>query len=80
MGMQSNASMTRWLFESWISDFIKCLRKGLGLDLTNRHVLILDRHNSHIILEVVKISIELDLDIVFLPLHISHTLQPLNIV
>ena len=27
MDMQSNAWMTKWLFESWISHFIQCLRK-----------------------------------------------------
>ena len=28
MGMQPNAWMTRWLFESWISHFLECLKKG----------------------------------------------------
>ena len=35
MGMQPNAWMTKWLFESWISHFIQCLKKGPGLDLQN---------------------------------------------
>ena len=30
MGMQPNAWMTRWLFESWISHFIECLKRGPG--------------------------------------------------
>ena len=79
MGMQPNAWMTRWLFESWISHFIECLKRGPGVDLTNRHLLILDRHNSHVTLEVVKIFMELGLDIVSLPSHTSHALQPLDI-
>ena len=79
MGMQPNAWMTRWLFESWISHFIECLKRGPGVDLTNRHLLILDGHNSHVTLEVVKISMESGLDIVSLPSHISHALQPLDI-
>ena len=54
MGMQPNAWMTKWLFESWISHFITCLRKGPGVDLTNRHLLILDGHNSHVMFEVVR--------------------------
>lgn len=29
MGMQPNAWMTKWLFESWISHFIECLRGDL---------------------------------------------------
>ena len=79
MDMQPNAWMTKWLFESWISHFIECLKKGLGLDLTNRHLLILDGHNSHITLEVVKISMESGFKIVSLPFHTSHALQSLNI-
>ena len=67
MGMQPNAWMTRWLFESWISHFIECLKRGPGIDLQNRHVLILDGHNLHVILEVVRISMESGLDIVSLP-------------
>ena len=79
MGMQPNAWMTRWLFESWISHFMECLKRGPGVDLRNRHLLILDGHNSHVTLEVVKISMESGLDIVSLPSHTSHALQPLDI-
>ena len=79
MGMQPNAWMTRWLFESWISHFIECLKRGPGVDLSNRHLLILDGHNSHVTLHVVKISMESGLDIVSLPSHTSHALQPLDI-
>ena len=71
--------MTRWLFENWISHFIECLKRGPGVDLRNRHLLILDGHNSHVTLEVVKISMESGLDIVSLPSHTSHALQPLDI-
>ena len=79
MGMQPNAWMTRWLFESWISHFIKCLKKGPGIDLNNRHLLILDRHNSHVTLEVMKIAMQSRLDIISLPSHTSHALQPLDL-
>ena len=79
MDMQSNAWMTRWLFESWISHFIECLKKGPGVDLTNRHLLILDGHNFHVTVEVVKISMESGLDIGSLPSHTNHALQPLDI-
>ena len=80
MNMQPNAWMTRWLFESWISHFIECLKKGPSVDLTNHHILILDGYNSYVILEVTKVSMESSLDIVFLPSHTSHALQPINIV
>ena len=79
MAMQPNAWMTKWLFESWISHFIECLKKGPGLDQRKRHLLILDGHNSHVTLEVVNISMESGLDIVSLPSHTSHALQPLDV-
>ena len=58
MGMQSNAWMTKWLFESWILHFIQCLENGPGIDLNNRHLLILDGHNLHVTLEVVRIAMD----------------------
>ena len=79
MGMQPNAWMTRWLFESWISHFIECVKRGPGIDLNKRHVLILDGHNSHVTLEVVRISMESGFDIVSLSSHIRHALQLLNV-
>ena len=79
MGMQQNAWMTRWLFESWISYFLEYLKSGPGIDHSKRHLLILDGHNSHVTLEVVKISMQSGLDIVSLPSHTSHALQPLDV-
>ena len=72
--------MTKWLFESWISHFITCLRKGHGVHLTNRHLLVLDGHNLHVTLEVVRIAMESRVGIISLPSHTSHALQPLNVV
>ena len=79
MGMQPNAWMPKWLFESWIWHFIKCLKRGPSIDLNNRHLLVLDEHNSHVTLEVVKIAMQLGLDIISLPSHTSHALQPLDL-
>ena len=79
MAMQANAWMTKWLFESWISHFIQSLKRGLGIDLTNRYLLILDGHNSHVTLEVVAVAMQSRLDIVSLPFHTSYALQPLDV-
>ena len=79
MGIQQNAWMTRWLFESWISHFLEYLKNGPGVDHTNYHLLILGRHNSHVTLDVVKISMNSSLDIVSLPSHTNHALQPLDV-
>jgi hypothetical protein len=79
MAMQPNAWMIRWLFESWIFHFIACLKRGPGIDQNNRHLFILDGHNSHVILEVVTIAMEAGMDIISLPSHTSHALQPLDV-
>ena len=79
MGMQPKAWMTRWLFESWISYFIECLKRGPDIDLNNRHLLVLDGHKSHVTLEVMKIAMQLGLDIISLPSHTNHALQPLDL-
>ena len=50
-----------------------------GIDLTNRHLLILDGHNSHVTLEVVAEAMQSGLDIVFLSFHTSYALQPLDV-
>ena len=79
MGMQPNAWMTKWLFKIWILHFIQCLTKRLGIDLSNTHLLILDGHNSHVMLEVVRIAIESRLDIISLLSHMSDALQLLDV-
>ena len=55
------------------------LEKGPRVDLSNRHLLILNGHNSHVTLEVVKIAMESRVDIISLPSHTSHALQPLDV-
>jgi hypothetical protein len=79
MAMQPNAWMTKWLIESWISHFIGCLKKSPGIDQKIRHLLVLDGHNSHVTLEVVSVAMTSELDIVSLPSHTSHALQPLDV-
>jgi hypothetical protein len=53
MAMQPEAWMTSILFSHWISHFIKALESRRGISLENRHLMIVDGHNSHVILEVV---------------------------
>ncbi|MCO5556253.1 hypothetical protein L7F22_009799 [Adiantum nelumboides] len=45
----------------------------------SRHLLILDGHGSHVSLEVVASAHEAGIDIVTLPAHTSHKLQPLDV-
>ena len=71
--------MTKWLFHSWISHLIGTLKKTAGIDEKNKHLLVLDGHNSHVTLEVVKSTMDFGLDIISLPSHTSHALQPLDV-
>ena len=71
--------MTKWLFQSWLSHFIKALKKIRHIDKENMHLLILDGHNSHVALEVVQCAMNSGLDIVTLLAHTSHALQSLDV-
>jgi hypothetical protein len=78
MGVQYNAWMTKFLFESWIAHFLRNLNKGPGVSQQNRHLLILDGHTSHVTIEVTKTCMNNGIDIVTLPSHTSHALLPLD--
>ena len=77
--MQTKAWMTAALFSHWISHFIRCLEKKGGISHERRHLLILDEHNFHITLEVMHKCREVGLDLLTLPSHTSHRLQPLDV-
>ena len=51
----------------------------MGISAENRHLLVLDGHNSHVTLEVVTLAMNSGLDIISLPSHTSHALQPLDV-
>ena len=51
----------------------------MGISAENRHLLVLDGHNSHVTLEVVILAMNSGLDIISLPSHTSHALQPLDV-
>jgi hypothetical protein len=48
-----------------------------GISITNRHLLILDGHGSFVTLEAIEQAQEFGLDMITLPSHTSHALQPL---
>jgi hypothetical protein len=79
MAMQTQAWMTSFLFDAWISHFIAALSTRGGISPLNRHLLILDGHYFHVTLQVVCKAARSGLDIVTLPLHTSHHLQPLDV-
>ncbi|MCO5569221.1 hypothetical protein L7F22_022932 [Adiantum nelumboides] len=76
MAVQKKAWMTGELFQAWLQYFDNAITQQ-GKD--NRHLLILDGHGSHVSLEVVAKAKEAGIDIVTLPAHTSHKLQPLDV-
>lgn len=79
MAMQPRAWMTSYLFSAWISHFIASIRRNGEISPDNRHLLILDGHSSHATLEVIQEARSSGLDILTLPSHTSHALQPLDV-
>jgi hypothetical protein len=79
MAMQQRAWMTSYLFSAWISHFIASVRKVGAISPETRHLLILDGHNSHVTLDVVREASAAGLDLLTLPSHTSHALQPLDV-
>jgi hypothetical protein len=72
MAMQSKAWMTTFLFTKFFSLFKRLMPSGISL--TNRHLLILDGHRSHVTLEVIEQVKKFGLDMITLPSHTSHAL------
>jgi len=79
MAMQANAWMTSELFHAWIQHFIKNVKDLGGISKTERHLLIVDSHTSHVTLEVALTAKEEGINILTLPSHTSHGMQPLDV-
>ena len=79
MALQQRAWMTSYPFSAWISHFIASVRRIGTISPENRHLLILDGHNSHITLDVVREASAAGLDLLTIPAHTSHALQPLDV-
>jgi hypothetical protein len=79
MAMQPKVWMTGFLFYCWIDHFLKHIGEKWGISQKNRHLLVLDGHNSHVTVEVVQKAKATGLDLVILPSHTSHALQPLDV-
>jgi hypothetical protein len=71
--------MTAYLFSAWISHFIESVRRVDEISPSSHHLLVLDGHNSHITLDVVHEAKRAGLDLITLPSHTSHALQPLDV-
>ncbi len=80
MAMQPHAWMTTCLFSTWIYHFIATMQAcEANMFLENRHLLIFDCHNSHVIVNDVWTIRKVGLDPIILPSHTFHTLQQLEV-
>jgi hypothetical protein len=76
-GMQNNAWMKAFLFKgilSFFNNLVPC-----GISQSNRYLLILDDHGSHVILKTIGQVQTFGLNMITLPSHTSHALQPLDV-
>ena len=80
MAMQDKGYMTSYLFSRWMDHFIEQLHDIQLLSPSNRHLIILDGHKSHLTLEVIQKAKEHVVDMLSLPSHTSHALQPLDVI
>jgi len=77
MAMQKRAWMFSFLLKKFLAFFNKLVLSGLSI--TNQHLLILDGHANHVTLETIKHAQEFGLNMITLPSHTSHVLQPLYV-
>ncbi len=76
MVMQSKAWMTTSLFKEFLFFFKRSILSGISL--TNRHLFILHGHRSHVMFEAIEQINFFGLDMITLPSHTFHALQPLD--
>lgn len=69
--------MMKEIFFDWLEHF-RVLVPG-GVSPTNRHLLIFDDHGSHVALSIIQEARRLGIDLLTLPSHTSHVIQPLDV-
>jgi hypothetical protein len=79
MAMQPRTWITSYLFAVWMSRFIELVYTSNSISPEHRHLFILDGHISHVNVEVVQEGRRVGLDLLTLPSHTSHALQPLDV-
>ena len=77
MTMPKKAWMTLMFFSHWISHCTRCLERKGGILHEWQYLLILNGHNFHVICRGSPLECrEMELDLLTLPSHTSHKLQP----
>jgi hypothetical protein len=77
MAMQTKISMINFLFKKWLYYFKRLVLSAISL--TNRHLLVLDGHKFHVILKAIEQAQAFALNMIILPSHTPHALQPLDV-
>ena len=77
--MQKKGWVDSYQFSTWMDNFVMVLRGKRTLSTTSRHLLILDGHKAHLTLEILTKAKRNGIDMVSLPSHTSHRLQPLDV-
>jgi hypothetical protein len=75
--MQIKTWMTNFLFKLLLFFFKRLILSGISL--ANKHLFILDGHGSHATLKAIEQTQTFKLNMITLPSHTNHTLQPLNV-
>jgi hypothetical protein len=70
--------MTTFLFKEFFIFFKRFIPSGISI--TNKHLLILDGHESHVTLEaIIEQAQKFGFNMIILPSHTFHVLQPLDV-
>ena len=77
MNIQENGWITNEIFCDWLEHF-KSNVPG-GVNKKNKHLLILDEHCNHVSATALDTCIRMGIDIMSIPSHTSHKMQPLDV-
>jgi len=77
MVAKEHAWITKELFLNWLQHFAGSIPRGVSP--TNRSLLIFDGHGSHVAFKTIEEARHLGIDLITLPAHTSHRLQPLDV-
>ena len=78
-GLQKKGWMDTYNFSCWMDHFTFLKEKKGVLSPSMRHLIILDGYKSHVSLEVLEKARRKGVDMLSLPSHTSHGLQPLDV-
>ncbi len=70
-----------WMTCSFFKKFLSFFKQHVpcGISITNHHLLIINNHGSHVILELIEQTQAFGLNMMTLSSHTSQALQPLNV-